>query len=69
MKNKAVVGPRGRITIPSKLRKRHRLEAGMKVVFIEDSGRLMLRLSDHAELESLRGSLARHPPEEELEAD
>lgn len=67
MLNTAVMDSRGRVVIPSALRKRYGLHEGTTVVFQEVEGRLIIEPSKYAALFALQGSLSHLPLEEELQ--
>jgi AbrB family looped-hinge helix DNA binding protein len=54
---KAIVGSRGQVVIPAALRKKYRLQAGTKVVFREEQGRLVLDANPFDAFRSLRGAI------------
>ena len=56
MKNSAVISSKGQIVIPAELRKKYRLNEGVRVFFSEDGkGRLTLEPNIWEEIRALKG--------------
>ena len=56
MRNSAVISSKGQIVIPAQLRKKYRLNEGVRVIFSEDNqGRLTLEPSIWEEIRALEG--------------
>lgn len=52
-----VVDKRGRVVVPAELRRKYKLKAGAKVVFVERAGGVELRVVDRNYFESIAGVL------------
>jgi AbrB family looped-hinge helix DNA binding protein len=65
----ATVSSKGQLVIPSKLRKKYGLKAGLKVYVGEADGKIVIQLNRFDALMSLRGTLAGYPLEQELTDD
>ena len=70
MRNSAVVSSKGQLVIPAELRKKYRLNEGVRVVFSEDNqGRLTLQPSIWQEIRALKGMGRGFPLVEDLEEE
>lgn len=65
---KSVVGERGQVTIPKRLRERFGIRAGQEVEFTDDSGRIVMTKarSDHDPVAAAYGILQLHGSVDEL---
>ncbi len=67
MRNSAVISSKGQIVIPAELRRKYRLNKGVRVTFSEDKkGRLTLEPSIWEEVRALKGMGRGMPLLEEL---
>jgi AbrB family looped-hinge helix DNA binding protein len=57
MATSAVVSSKGQIVIPAALRKKYRLNAGVRVAFREEQGRIVLDPNPFDTFRSLQGSI------------
>ena len=70
MRISAVISSKGQVVIPAELRKKYRLNQGVRVVFSEDNeGRLTLRPSSYEEIYALQGKWRAYPLEKDLEEE
>jgi AbrB family looped-hinge helix DNA binding protein len=57
MQTSAVISFKGQLVIPAELRKKYGLQAGMRVLFSEQDGKLTLEPADFDPFLNLRGAL------------
>jgi len=57
MPSTSVISSKGQVVIPSALRKKYRLKAGVRVAFREEQGRLILEPNPFDAFRSLKGTI------------
>lgn len=60
------ISSKGQIVIPAELRKKYGLDEGVKILFHDEDGHLILEPSRFAEIYKLQGQFKRYPLEEAL---
>jgi AbrB family looped-hinge helix DNA binding protein len=65
----STVSSKGQVVIPSELRKKYGLDEGVKILFHDEDGQLILEPSNFPAIYALQGLLKSYPLEESLQAE
>lgn len=57
MSEASIISSKGQVVIPAALRKKYRLKAGVRVVFREEQGRLILEPNPYDAFRTLKGTI------------